>query len=170
MNIPTLTTARMRLRGFVPEDPAVFHHLLGEEGVLRYFPRSEPPNLERVEQMVDGILNHWEHHGYGLWAVEARDSGAFMGRCGLQLIETTGEVEIDFLLGRPFWGQGFATEAAKIALDFGFSTQYFPAVVGIVHPDNIASQRVLEKLGMSMLEKTRYFGMECLRYEIRRCV
>jgi ribosomal-protein-alanine N-acetyltransferase len=87
-----------------------------------------------------------------------------MGRCGLQIIPDTGEVEIDFLLGRPFWGQGFASEAGRASLNYGFEQLSLNQIVGIVHPKNIASQRVLEKLGMKFREKANYFGMEVFRY------
>ena len=80
----------------------------------------------------------------------------------------TDEVEVGFLLGRPFWGQGLATEAARESVRFGFEDLDLEEIVGIVHPDNIASQRVLEKAGLTRVEHTSYFGMECYRYTVKR--
>jgi RimJ/RimL family protein N-acetyltransferase len=168
MTVPEILTPRLRLRGFEATDAEAMHHLMAEEGVLRYFPSTKAPSLERVRSMIVWFQNHWQQRGYGDWVVETRESGEVMGRCGLLYIQDTAETEIDFLLGKPFWGQGFATEAAKAALQFGLEEHNFAAVVGIVHPENLASQRVLEKLGMRQTMRTNYFGMDCFRYEIAR--
>jgi len=166
MAIPTLTTTQLVLRAFTREDVEPLFRLMREPDVLRYFPPTTPLTRERVEKMVDRALRHWDERGYGLWAVEARSGGALMGRCGLQFIPETDEVEIDFLLGKPFWGRGFATEAAAAGLGYARSTLETPRVVGIVHPENLASRRVLEKIGMRFAEEARYFGMGVHRYVV----
>ena len=164
MAVPSLTTPRLILRGFSEADIDPMQRIMAGKDVLRYFPRGDPPDGERVAKMIARIIRHWEEHGYGLWAVQSRLSGELMGRCGLQLIPETGEVEIDFLLGNPFWGQGFASEAGRASLNYGFEELALDQIVGIVHPENIASQRVLEKLGMRFREKASYFGMEVYCY------
>jgi RimJ/RimL family protein N-acetyltransferase len=168
VEIPALTTTRLILRGFSEADIDPMQRIMAGKNVLRYFPRCDPPDGERVAKMIARIIRHWEEHGYGLWAVQSRASGELMGRCGLQLIPETGEVEIDFLLGRPFWGQGFASEAGRASLNYGFEELALDQIVGIVHPENIASQRVLEKLGMRCREKANYFGMDVFRYNRAR--
>jgi RimJ/RimL family protein N-acetyltransferase len=168
MTIPTITTPRLVLRAFTQEDVEPLYHILRQEDVLRYFPPTDPLPRDRVQKMVLGLLKHWEARGYGLWAVEARSGGQLMGRCGLQWLPDTKEVEVDFILGRTFWGQGFATEAARASLRHGFEELEVELVVGIVHVENRASQRVLEKLGMAILEQRQFFGMECYRYAIER--
>ena len=70
MNIPTLTTPRLTLRPFTEADAEPLHRILNEDGILRYFPRPDPPDLARVERLVAGQLRHWEEHGLGWWAVE----------------------------------------------------------------------------------------------------
>jgi ribosomal-protein-alanine N-acetyltransferase len=166
--IPTITTPRLTLRAFTTDDVDGLYHILSEEGVLRYFPSAEPPPRDRVQRMLLGVLRHWEEHGYGLWAVESRSDGLLLGRCGLQFLPETGEVEVDFILGKPSWGHGFATEAGQASLRYGFEELGVEGVVGIVHLENTASQRVLEKLGMVLVEQKQYFGMECYRYAIER--
>ena len=91
-----------------------------------------------------------------------------MGRCGLQYLPDTAEVEVDFILGNEYWGHGFATEAAKVSLQYGLEKLGINTIVGIVHIDNIASQRVLEKIGMRLIESKEYFGMPCYRYATER--
>jgi RimJ/RimL family protein N-acetyltransferase len=164
----TITTPRLDLRPFTLADAGPFHRILCGKDVLHYFPRSDPPPLERVEKWIGQVLAHWQAHGYGLWAVVARDSGELLGRSGLQWLPETGEIEVDFLLGEHFWGRGFATEAGQASLRFGLEKLAVEFVVGIVHPENLASQRVLEKIGMARRERACYFGMDCYRYVIDR--
>lgn len=167
-NIPTLRAGPLVLRPFGEADAARFHELLCGEDVLRYFPRTEPPPLDRVRRLLASYLEHWRRRGFGIWAVAHAEGGDLMGRCGLQEIPDTGEIEVDFLLGRDYWGRGHTTEAARASLRFGFETCAIEAIVGIVHPDNAASRRVLEKIGLGNARRTTYFGMDCFRYEITR--
>lgn len=166
MCIPTFETPRLILRGFTEEDVDSLHQILSGADVLRYFPITEAPTRERVEKLVGRLRKHWADHGYGLWAVTSRVTRALMGRGGLQLIPETGEVEVDVILGVRYWGQGFATEAIEASLRFGAERLSVERIVGIVHPGNIASRRVLEKVGLSFTEGAVYFGMSCRRYAI----
>lgn len=168
MSIPTITTPRLLLRPFTNEDIDPLHHILCQEGVLRYFPNTAPPARDRVRKFISSQIDHWETYDYGLWAVEARSNGELMGRSGLQYLPETKETEVDYILGKSFWGQGFATEAAQASLTYGFETLAVERIIGIVHPENKASQRVLEKSGMRFIEEARYFGMDCYRYVIKR--
>lgn len=168
MKPPRITTARLCLRAFDEGDIDPMHRILCGQDVLRYFPRSDPPPRERVERMIGRLAQHWDERGYGVWAVTARAGGELMGRCGLQYLPETDEVEIDFLLGRDFWGQGFATEAGRASLQYGRENLTVERIVGIVHPENRASRRVLEKLGFAFVERKSYFGMDCLRYMMDR--
>ena len=122
MPVPVVTTPRLVLRGFSGEDAGAFHRILCGKDVLRYFPRTDPPPLERVVGMIRAVLRHWEERGFGLWAVTLREDGEPMGRCGLQRIEETGETELDVLLGAGNWGRGYATEACRAGLRFGAAT------------------------------------------------
>ena len=168
MVIEAITTPRLILRTFTEEDIEPMVRILGEKDVLRYFPTTDPPQRDRVQKMMVGLLKHWEEHGYGLWAVESRSTGDLMGRCGLQILPETEEVEVDFILGRPFWGQGFATEAGRASLQYGFEQLRLERVIGIAHVENKASQRVLEKLGMDLVEQRQLWGIECYRYAVER--
>lgn len=161
-----ITTDRLCLRAFDEADVDPMHRILGGQDVLRYFPRPELPPRERVERMLGRLAQHWDERGYGVWAVTSRAGGELMGRCGLQYLSETDEVEIDFLLGREFWGRGFATEAGRASLQFGLENLTVDRIVGIVHPENRASRHVLEKLGFTFVEQKSYFGMDCLRYMI----
>jgi ribosomal-protein-alanine N-acetyltransferase len=118
--------------------------------------------------MILRLMVHWDERGYGLWAVASREDGTLMGRCGLQYLPDLEEVEVDFILARPFWGQGLATEAGRASLQYGFEELGLGRIVGVAHVENRASQRVLEKLGMHLLERKSLFGMDCCVYRVDR--
>ena len=168
MNIPTMTTENLYLRPFSQTDVPDMFHILNGENVLQYFPSTKPPTQEQVQKMIDLILQHWREKGYGLWAVTDGVTHQLLGRCGLQYIPETNEVEIDYILGRPFWGKGYATEAGQAVMRFGINELKLDTIVGIVHPENMGSQRVLQKLKMAFVEETEYFGMACYKYEWKR--
>ena len=168
MNVPVLTTERLTMRGFTNDDLDAFYPIISGEDQLKYFPATVPQTRERVQEMIDRIGKHWETKGYGLWAITLRETGELLGRCGIMEIKDTGETEIDFIFGRPYWNKGYATEAGRAAIRYGFEHLPVDFIVGIVHPDNGASQRALSKLGLTRGERTRYFNMDCYRYVIDR--
>ena len=157
------------MRAFTAADAQPLYEIMEERDVLRYFPSPLPPPFERVQRLVQEQLDHWQAHGYGWWALEQLcRPGLLIGWAGLQYLPETDETEVGYLLGTAYWGQGLATEVARASVRFGFEELGLPEIVGIVHPDNVASQRVLEKAGLSCVERTVYFNMECYRYVIRR--
>jgi RimJ/RimL family protein N-acetyltransferase/protein-tyrosine phosphatase len=164
MSIPTLTTRRLILRPFTTGDARALHAILSVEGVLRFFPKTEPPSPDAVERLIAAQRLQWAERGLGRWAVELRDGGELIGWNGLDPVGETAETEIGFLLNRPFWGRGLAVEGAREVLRFGFETRGLERVVALAHPENAASQRVVEKLGMTFANRAEYFGMEMCRY------
>jgi ribosomal-protein-alanine N-acetyltransferase len=97
-----------------------------------------------------------------------RTTEAFVGQCGLNTIDGTGEVEALWALDRPAWGRGLATEAARAALAWGLEMAGLSAVIAIAAPANVASQRVMEKIGMRYTGRAQYFGLDVVRYERAR--
>lgn len=167
-SIPTLETPRVILRAFDQEDALPLHRILSEPGVLRYFPSSNPPPLERVEKLIESHWKHWMDNGFGWWAVADKGNDGLVGWCGLGLLEDTNEIEIKYLLRRSHWGRGIATEAAGPCIDYAYREVHLRTIIGLTHPDNIASQRVLEKIGLTFRNQAEYFGMTCFRYTIER--
>lgn len=166
MQRATISTSRLSLRQFTSDDSDDLYQILIVPGVLQYFPSSDPPDRERVERLIAGQIKHWQDHGYGWWAVERLTDNRLLGWSGLQYLPETDEIEIGFLLGKSYWGIGLATESAHAGLEFGFNTLGLQEIVGIVHPENFASQRVLEKIGLKYVRQAKYFGMACLQYKI----
>lgn len=168
VSIPTLATPRMILRGFSSDDVEPLHEILSEPGVLRYFPSSDPPPVERVEKLIENHKSHWTKLGFGWWAVMDRIENELLGWCGLGLLEDSGETEIKYLFKRSAWGQGMATESATACVDYAFQEVELDTIIGLTHPDNIASQRVLEKSGLLFSNQAEYFGMTCYRFVMSR--
>jgi RimJ/RimL family protein N-acetyltransferase len=168
MDIPGITTERLALRTFTAQDVDPLFDILQQPAILRYYPRADPPPREAVERVVARHLAHWEEHGYGWWAVEFRTEPGLLGWVGLTYLPETGETEVAYLLRQEVWRRGLATEAARAALHFGFERFDFPFIIGLTHPENVRSQRVLEKSGLHFVEKAVYFGMDCFRFVIER--
>ena len=168
MEIPTITTERLTLRAFRPEDAPALQAILEQEDVLKYFPGDDPPTLERTERFVTRQIDQWAERGYAWWAVEDRATGALLGWNGLQFLPETEETEIGYLLHKEFWGQGLATEAGHQGIRYGFETVGLDRIIALAHPENTASRRVMEKLGLRFIEETEYFDMNVARYLLER--
>jgi len=164
MPFQSIQTPRLNLRPFTMEDVDPFYRVLTEPDILRYFPNSDTPSYTRVENIIKAQLKHYEEHHFGWWAVEEIDVGELIGWNGLQYLPETNEVEVAYLLSRRKWGQGLASEGAQSSLQFGFKVLKLETIIGITHLENIASQKVLEKIGMHSRERNRYFEMDCYKY------
>jgi ribosomal-protein-alanine N-acetyltransferase len=168
MNIPSIQTAHLLLRPWCPEDADVWCSILHEDGVLRYFPRQTPPSLEKADAYIAHHLGHWATRGYGHWAIVTAEDGKIVGWNGLEYLPELDETEVAYLLSKRVWGHGYATEAARAAVQFGFETVGLEQIIGLVHPDNIASISVLEKCGLAFADRIALWGMGLSRYRIRR--
>lgn len=164
MIIPTHHTPRLTLRGFTPADFEPLCAILADREVLRYLPRTEPYPPERVERILQHQQSHWDQHGFGWYAAADRHTGELIGWCGLGVLEETGETEIKYLLKKSHWGRGLASEGAQFCVEVGFREQKLGAIIGLVHPENIASRRVLEKCGLGYLDRVHYWGIDLDRF------
>jgi ribosomal-protein-alanine N-acetyltransferase len=162
--IPVLVTARIILRPFELSDWSALKAVLDEPGIFRYFPSQLPWPQEKVEKYIRHHQSHWRERGYGHWAVTLRETGQIIGWNGLEFLPDTNETEIGYLLSHTCHGRGLATEAARAIVDFGLNTVGLDEIIGLTHPENIASQRVLEKCGLIFTRRQEYFGMEMFRF------
>lgn len=146
-----ITTARLKLRRWRPEDLEPFISLSNDPAVMEFF-----PNLlsrEECEASMARVQLHFEQHGFGYWAVEIPGVVPFAGLIGLAIprfeSHFTPCVELGWRLARPFWGQGLAPEGARASLDFAFNHLQLDEVVAMTAQCNQRSRRVMEKLGMT---------------------
>ena len=145
--IPRLETNRLVLRGMREGDFEIWAGFMADPEVMRYL--GGPMARTDAWRTIAMTLGHWELRGYGMWAVERKSDGALMGRVGMLNPEGWTGLEVGWTLGRPYWGQGFATEAAAAAMRYAFLTQPVERVVSNIDPDNLASQFVAQRLGES---------------------
>ena len=164
--IPTIHTQRLTLRPFTLADIQPLHRILSEPDILGYFPPTDPPDVERVRKIIQHQIDHWEEHNLGWWAVVPKEGAELIGWNGLQFLTETGETEVAYLLSKPYWGQGYATEAARAAIKYGFETLNLGQIIGLTHPENKASQNVLKKCGMGYTGRKEYFGMQLLHFSL----
>ena len=158
---------RLGYREFSPEDAADLYRLNADPEVIRY--TGDPP-FASEEEAHSFVLNYgsYRKYGYGRWSVISKDNQAFLGWCGLKNID--GEIDLGYRFFRTAWGQGYATEAARASIEYGFRRLGMSRIVGRVLPDNVASCKVLEKVGMKFTGIGKCKDMDgALLYEIRRC-
>lgn len=160
---PTLYTPRLTLRPLLPDDAEALHQVLHDPDVWQYFPLPEVPSLARTRSYIKGQLDHWAEYSLGHWALEDKNH-ILMGWGGLQFLPDTKETEVAYCLGKPFWGKGYATEAARKSLEYGCNTLNLKEIIGLTHVDNKASQNVLLKAGLLLVDRKTYFGMDCFRF------
>ena len=149
-------------------DLGPLHEVYGDREVMRYA-GLHSESVEASEERLRRLIDHQEKHGFSLWAVTDRGTGSVMGDCGLILYAFRGpDVELAFRLGKPYWGKGYATEAAAAWVAHGFVELGLERIVGVTNPENVASQRVLEKVGMRFEGMDEYNGRQVCRYAVER--
>jgi len=155
MSNDELVTARLRLRRWRSQDEAPMAAINRDSEVTRYLNR--PVDARAVDTFLAHMLEHWDAHGFGPYAVESREAGGqrrFIGFVGLSyptfLPELAERPELGWRLARDTWGRGLATEAALAARDHAFTRLRFRDLISIIHSHNQRSRRLAEKLGMSV--------------------
>ena len=147
----SLVTERLVLRPWRPADRAPFAALNADPAVMEHFPA--PLTREESDAMIARAEAHLDQHGFGPWAVEVRGGAPVIGFVGLVVPRFTAHftpcVEIGWRLARAHWGHGYATEAARAALAFGFGTVGLAEIVSFTVPANVRSIAVMERLGMT---------------------
>ena len=135
---------------------------------MRYIGDGKLQSRAQTEVRLNAILDHWEQHGFGLWVTIEKASGDFAGFCGLKYLDSTSEIEVGYRLAKRFWGMGFATEAAQASLRFGFEVHGLDRIVAVVQPENVASCRVAEKIGLRYVTDARFYDTDVKYYAISR--
>lgn len=155
MNI--LETERVILRHLVPTDLDRLYALYSDADVRRYFPEGTLSYAETKEELEWFLHGHPQHPELGLWATILKETGQFIGRCGLLpwTIDQRPEVEVAYLLDKHYWGQGLGTEVARAVLNYGFETLQLSRLICLIDHENEASIKVARKIGMSFEKEGR---------------
>lgn len=152
-----LETPRLLLRHQVLSDLDDLWALYCDPEITKYIPDAPRSREEAQEELEWHQHGHPKHPQLGLWATIHKASGKFIGRCGLLpwTIEERQEVEVAYTIAREFWGQGLATEAAEAILRYGLDELKLTRLICLIDPDNVASQRVAEKMGLAFEKEAR---------------
>ena len=163
--IPSIETARLLLRPFTSTDLDNYTRLIFTDvEVMRYLPRRDASPRERAERTMAFFSDHWLQRGYGVWAITDKINETFIGHCGLNYLADIDEVEVLYALRQSHWSRGFATEAARASVQFGFEQAQRMRLVGLAVPENITSRRVLEHLGFTFEKNAHHFGLDLVQY------
>ena len=166
-----ILTPRLVLRNWTLEDLPVAHALYSDPEVMRFSPDGPSPSLEATRTILAGHIASYVAHGIGRWAVALRANGEVIGECGVTMEPVHGltpEPELGYRLRTEFQKHGYATEAAKAALQHCLSLVGLPRILGIVELENTTSARTLLKLGLALQGQTVWRGKTVEVYAIDR--
>jgi len=163
---PILETDRLQLRLFEQSDVEHLHLLYSDPEVMRYMGGTR--SREQAEQHIQAFAQQYAKTGFTLWAVQQKTDGQFVGRVGLFFLDETEEVELGYMLARPHWGKGFATEASAACLDLGFDRLALESIAAIAAPENGASLQIIKKLGFKFVREDRYYDTDVLYHRLER--
>jgi RimJ/RimL family protein N-acetyltransferase len=164
-----LETPRLILREMSLADLDFVAAMLADPEVMRYYPKCY--SREEAQTWVERQMKRYARHGHGLWLVLDKASGQPVGQAGLliQNIEGVEEKEVGYLIHRPFWRRGFATEAARACCDYAFNVLRRERVISLIRPENLPSQGVARKLGMMPgPHRVQHSGFEHLVFSVSR--
>jgi RimJ/RimL family protein N-acetyltransferase len=165
--VPTLTTERLVMRPWRQQDLEPYARMCADPEVMRYL-GGQTLDSDQSWRNIALFVGHWALRGYGLWAVQQRVDGSFIGRVGLWRPEGWPGLEVGWALTRGAWGQGYATEAGRASMHFAWTTLQASELISLIEPANHASQRVAERLGLQLDGRHNLGTTEVLVYRCSR--
>jgi RimJ/RimL family protein N-acetyltransferase len=163
-----LITERLQLREMVDADLDFLAVMLADAEVMRYYPKQH--TREEAQAWLERQIWRYVHHGHGLWLVLDKASGEPVGQVGLVLQEVDGrsEPEIGYMIHRPFWRRGMATEAALAVRRHAFEERGLERVISLIRPENLRSRGMAAKLGMKIERQAMFKDLPHLVYAVWR--
>ncbi len=161
-----IETSRLLLREIFPNDEVAWFEMDSNPEVHKYLGNEPVTSIEQIRQATQSIRQQYSDNGIGRWAVIEKTSGNFIGWSGLKLIKEYENNQINFhdvgyRLHPNYWGKGYATESAKAAIEYGFNQLNLTEIIGMAHQENKASRKVLEKCGLTFIEKFMWKEQPC---------
>lgn len=160
-------TPRLRFR---PVSRSDFDNLLrmnSDPDVMKYVGDGSVRNHDQMLLELDMLISHYiRKPNLGIWVVELKDPGVFIGAAGLVYYDGTVEIEVGYRLLKKYWNKGYATEASKGLLKYGFETLGLKKIVSSAHTENKTSRRVMEKIGMQFIDHRFHYSCMQAYYEI----
>ncbi|MFO1508041.1 MAG: GNAT family N-acetyltransferase [Lysobacterales bacterium] len=166
--IPVIETARLRLTALDERHFEPYAEMLADPSSTRFIGDGHPIDRMNAWRSMAMLLGHWTLRGYGMWALELRDGGEFIGRAGLHNPEGWPGIELGWMLRPQFRRQGYATEAGRAALDFAFRQLGAERVISLIRAENAASERVARRLDGRQNTTIDFLGKTTLVYTYHR--
>jgi len=161
-----IETNRLYFREFTEADAPLVYQLNSDPEVMRYLHEPETTMANAVDAIRSIILPQYALYHHGRWALYVKDSNTFIGWCGLKYLKEREEIDLGYRLMKTAWGKGYATEAAKATIEYGFNTLNMPRLVARAHIENTASLQVIEKCGFHFIRQDVFDGCPVKTYEL----
>jgi RimJ/RimL family protein N-acetyltransferase len=166
--LETIETERLQLRPFQENDAEAAFAWFGDPLVMRFVPGGPDLSLEATRRRVQRYREHQTAHAFSKWAIRLRGSVEPIGDSGLLVLDETESIDLGFRLARPYWGQGFATEAASAWVRMAFERLGIDRLTAFTHPSNVASVGVLRRIGFTETGSRVIMGMQALTFAQER--
>jgi ribosomal-protein-alanine N-acetyltransferase len=164
-----LETPRLLLRTWTLDDAEAAFAIYSDPEVMRFMGGVTQHDVEEVRRWLAARpMAHQALHGLTMWATVEKATGRLVGACGLKFLEGGMNIEVGYHFARAVWGRGYATEGAAAAVRYGFERLGLRRILGVVNPANHASQRVLEKVGLTYQGMGRYYDADAMVYAADR--
>jgi len=163
-----IVTARLLLREMGPDDLDFLAGMLADAEVMRYWPA--PLTREESREWIDRQRQRYARDGCGYWLALRRDTGEPVGQAGVLMLDWTGEPRpaLGYMIHRPFWRMGYATEAARASCEFIWNVLQQPVAWTLIRPENEPSLAVARRLGMTAVGSIQHYGFEHVVFELER--
>lgn len=159
-----IETRRLLLRHFTLNDGDELYHIYSHLDLFQYMSIEKPLLRDQTRLLIYEFIESWQQHKFGVWAVIDKKHKKLIGHCGFKFLENTREIQMGYLLLKSYWGRGLGTEAAEAALKYGFEVAELKRIVAIAKPENVASRRVMEKVGMKYEKNAYYYNNNVVYY------
>ncbi|PLR66274.1 MULTISPECIES: GNAT family N-acetyltransferase [Bacillaceae] len=166
MNTFVLSTKRLNLRKMNKHDVKNLMEIFSDPEAMRYYPSTK--DEKQTLEWIEWTLNNYIKYGTGLWIVEDKQTGDFLGQCGIvpQEVDNVIEMEIGYLFAKRVWGNGYATEAAIACKKYGFEQLNLKKMVSLPDVNNLPSARVAERIGMKAEKTIKKWGKDVFVYSV----
>jgi ribosomal-protein-alanine N-acetyltransferase len=163
-------TERLYLREILPSDAESMFEMDSDAEVYKFLGRKPIRDIAQSKKMIESIREQYKNNGIGRWAIVEKESDSFIGWTGFKLEKENYNGHKDFYdlrfrLLRKYWGKGYITEATKAAIEYAFTELKIPEICSMTLVSNLKSQRVLDKLGLQLVEKFKYQGDDITWYK-----
>ncbi|MDA2729219.1 GNAT family N-acetyltransferase [Bacillus cereus] len=160
-------TKRLFMRKPLIEDVEQFYSILKEEVVGKWLAKSRGMSKGEAKDYIMQLISYWEQYNFGVWLLVNRNTGELLGHCGLRKIDETGEIEIMYVLDPEYWGNGYASEAAKTSIQYAKEMMNVKRIIARVKVANENSKKLLRNLGFTYTHDVDHSGRLLSYFELQ---